>query len=411
MPKALEHLRICDFTGQLAGAGATKYMAAFGAQVIRIEDPLMKGRWDILRGMPPYPPGMQGPEVGGAFNNHNIEKLGITLNLRTEKGREAIRRLIAVSDAVTENFAAGVLARMGLSYEELEKIRPGIIYVSNCGFGHVGPYSHYKTWGPIVQAVSGLTFSSGLPGLPPAGWGYSYMDHTGAYYMAIAIMAAIHHRNRTGEGQWVDLGCTESGAVLNGPAMLDYTVNGRPLRREGMPNSNRNQFPAMAPHGIYACAGDDNWVAISVRDDADWGNFAVATGVDFAGDPRFATLEGRLANENELDGLVGAWTLTQEKEQVATTLKAAGIPAEPVRKPQERVDFDPNTEGFGLWPTVHHTEMGDVRVDGIPAHLSKTDWSITRGAACLGEHNDFVLGELLGYSPEEREAMRSEGVI
>ncbi len=411
MPKALEHLRICDFTGQLAGAGATKYLAAFGAQVIRIEDPLMQGRWDILRGMPPYPPGTRGPELGGAFNNHNVEKLGITLNLRTAKGKEVLKRLIQSSDVVTENFASGVLARLGFSYEELKKLRPDIIYVSNCGFGHVGPYAHYKTWGPIVQAVSGLTFSSGLPDQPSAGWGYSYMDHTGAYYMAIAIMAAIHHRNRTGEGQWVDIGCTEAGAALNGPSMLDFTVNGRPLRREGMPNSNRNQFPHMAPHGIYPCEGDDEWIGISVRDNAEWANFGVVTTAPFASDPRFATLEGRLAHENELDGLMGQWTATQEKHQLATTLKSAGIPAEPVRKPEERIDQDPNTEGFGLWPTVHHTEMGDVRVDGMPVHLSRTDWSMERGAACLGEHNDFVLGELLGYSPEERDAMRTEGVL
>ncbi len=209
----------------------------------------------------------------------------------------------------------------------------------------------------------------------------------------------------------MDIGCTEAGAALNGPSMLDFTVNGRPLRREGMPNSNRNQFPHMAPHGIYPCEGDDEWIGISVRDNAEWANFGVVTTATFASDPRFATLEGRLAHENELDGLMGQWTATQEKHQLATTLKSAGIPAEPVRKPEERIDQDPNTEGFGLWPTVHHTEMGDVRVDGMPVHLSRTDWSMERGAACLGEHNDFVLGELLGYSPEERDAMRTEGVL
>lgn len=411
MTRALAHLRICDFTGQLAGAGATKYLAAFGAEVIRIEDPVMQGRWDILRGMAPFLDERRGIDLGGSFNNHNVEKLGITLNLRTEKAKEVLRKLIASSDVVTENFAAGVLARLGFSYEQLKEIKPNIIYVSNCGFGHTGPYVGYKTWGPIVQAVSGLTFSSGLPGMEPAGWGYSYMDHTGAYYMAIAIMAAIHHRNRTGEGQWVDLGCTEAGAALNGPSMLDFTVNGRPLRREGSPNSNRNQFPPMAPHGIYPTEGDDNWVAISCRDDDDWRAFAGVAGPAFATDARFATLQGRLEHENELDGMMAHWCAQWDRFEIERMLKEVGVPCEPVRRPQERIDFDPNTEGFGLWPTVHQTAMGDVRVDGIPIHLSKTDWSLEHGAPCLGEHNDRVIGGLLGYSENELAEMREGGVI
>src|SRR5690349_11702588 len=131
MPAALSHLRICDFTGQLAGAGATKYLAAMGAQVIRIEDPVRQGRWDILRGMPPYVDERRGVNLSGAFNNHNVEKLGVTINLRTEAGRDLVRRLIAISDVVAENFAAGVLARMGFPYEEMARIRPDVIYVSN----------------------------------------------------------------------------------------------------------------------------------------------------------------------------------------------------------------------------------------------------------------------------------------
>ena len=213
MSAALSHLRICDFTGQLAGAGATKFLAAFGAQVIRIEDPVLEGRWDVLRGAPPFKDERRGINLGGAFNNHNVEKLGITLNLRTERGRELLRRLVAVSDVVTENFSAGVLERLGFGYAQLRAIKPDVIYVSNCGFGHSGPYRDYKTWGPIVQAVSGLTFSSGLPEEPPAGWGYSYMDHTAAYYMAMAVLLALHHRARTGEGQHVDMAATEARGV------------------------------------------------------------------------------------------------------------------------------------------------------------------------------------------------------
>ena len=167
--RPLSKIRICDFTGQLAGAGATRFLAAFGAQVIRLEDPVLQGRWDILRGTPPFVGDRGGIEMGGGFNNHNVEKLGVTLNLRSERGKELLRELVAISDVVTENFAAGVMKRWGFDYDGLKAIKPDIIYVSNCGFGHTGPYRDYKTWGPIVQAVCGLTFSSGLPGHPPAG--------------------------------------------------------------------------------------------------------------------------------------------------------------------------------------------------------------------------------------------------
>ncbi len=408
---ALSHLRICDFTGQLAGAGATKFLAAFGAEVIRIEDPVAQGRWDILRGIPPFKPGQAGLEYGGAFNNHNVEKLGITLNLRTDRARDVLRKLVSVSDVVSENFAAGVLDRWGFGYEELKRIRPDIIYVSNCGFGHIGPYVRYKTWGPIVQAVSGLTFSSGLAGQPPAGWGYSYMDHTGAYYMAMAILMAIYHRNRTGEGQWVDMASTEAGAVLNGPALLDYTVNGRPLRRPGSPDSNRSQYPSLAPHGIYPAAGEDNWVAIACRDDEEWNRLAEVIAVPRAADDRYKALAGRLTDEDELDRLLCEWTRQRTAAETTGLLQSRGIPVTPVRRPGERIDADPNTGAWGLWPTVQHAAMGAVRVDGMPVHLSRTDWSLNRGAPCLGEHNDHVLREILGYSTAEIAGFRADGVI
>ena len=411
MPQALSHLRICDFTGQLAGAGATRFLAAFGAQVIRIEDPVNQGRWDILRGMPPYVDERRGVEFGGPFNNHNVEKLGVTLNLRTERGKELLRELVKVSDVVAENFSAGVMERWGFGYEELQALREDIIYVSNCGFGHRGPYRDYKTWGPIVQAVSGLTFSSGLPDQPPAGWGYSYMDHTGAYYMAIAILMALRHRNRTGEGQWVDLGCTEAGASLTGPAMLDYTVNGRPLRRDGSPNSNRSQHPAMAPHGIYPSREEDTWVAISCRDERDWEAFGEVTGEAWTQEGRFSDLRGRLVAEDALDELMAGWTRTRGNFEAAALRRGAGVPATAVQRPQERIDQEPNTEAWGLWPTVKHRDMGDVRVDGLPVHFSETDWRMERGGPCLGEHNAEVFGGLLGLGADEIASLTEEGVL
>ena len=410
-PSALGHLRICDLSGQLAGAGATRFLAAFGAEVIRVEDPVTKGLWDIVRQMAPKFPGDPGHEGGTGFNNHNVNKLGITLNLRTARGKELLAELVRRSDAVTENFAAGVMERLGFGYEQLRALKPDIVYVSNCGFGQVGPYGAFKSWGPVAQAVSGLTFQSGLADREPAGWGYSYMDHTGAYTMGIALLAALWHRQRTGEGQWIDMSCTEAGAAMNGPALLDATVNGRPLRRPGAPASNRSTGPAMAPHGVYPTDEDDGWVAIACRNDDDWATIAGAVGEPWTAETTWTTLAGRLADQDRLDALVAAWTVTRSRAQVVAALRPGGVAVAPVARQRERIDEDPETAAWGLWPTAPHTRHGDVRVDGLPVHLSSTDWHLRRAAPLLGEDDDAVLTGLLGLDAVEVETLRAEGVI
>ncbi|MCU1375903.1 MAG: L-carnitine dehydratase/bile acid-inducible protein [Actinomycetia bacterium] len=407
--QALAHLRICDLSGQLAGAGATRFLAAFGAQVIRVEDPVRQGRWDILRGSMPFVDERRGLEVGGAFNNHNVEKLGVTINLRTERGKDLLRKLVAASDVVTENFAAGVMARLGFSYEALRQIREDIIYVSNSGFGATGPYESFKTFGPVVQAMCGLTFSSGLRDQAPAGWGLAYMDHMGAAFMAMGLLAAVAHRNRTGEGQWVDMSCTEAGLTLAGPDLLDYTANGRPLRRPGMPDSNRSHDPAMAPHGIYPTAAEDRWVAVACRDDADWERLRGRIDDAWAHEARWATLAGRIEHQDVLDEQLAAWTVRQDRDALAADLRRAGVPASVVALPEDRIEHDPMTSEWGLWPTVHHPEIGDVRVDGLGIHLSETDWAMRRGAPLLGEHNQEVFAGILGLDQAEIDQLAKDG--
>jgi crotonobetainyl-CoA:carnitine CoA-transferase CaiB-like acyl-CoA transferase len=404
----LHDVRICDLSGQLAGAGATRVLAAFGAQVIRIEDPVRKGLWDIVRQIGPRIDHDLGPEGGSGFNNHNVEKLGVTLNLRTDRGKELLADLVRVSHAVTENFAAGVMDRLGFGYDRLRELRPDIVYVSNSGFGHAGPYHSFKSWGPIAQAMSGLTHTSALPGLEPAGWGYSYMDHSGAYTMAIALLAALYHQRRTGEGQWVDIACAEAGIGLAGLAALDASVNGRDERAIPV-DSNRS--PGMAPHGIYPCRDDDTWVAIAVRDDEDWTALGGVIGAPWATEARFTILARRLSEQDELDRLVGEWTRAQKRDAVVAALRSGGVPAAPVLRPYERCDDNPDNEAWGLWPTAIHSRHGAIRVDGLPVHLSAGDWQIQRGGPLLGEDNERVLGQVLGLSTKEIAQLGEEGVI
>ena len=236
------------------------------------------------------------------------------------------------------------------------------------------------------------------------------MDHTGGYYMAIGMLMALCHRQRTGEGQWVDMSCTEAGANLHGADLLDWAVNGRALRADDRPASNRSSSPAMAPHGVFRCAGDDNWIAIACRDDADW-NALVSVMADAAPVGDHASLIGRLADQDRIEEAITTWLADRIRWDVERDLQAVGVPASAVRRPAERIDGDLATATRNLWPTVEHAAMGGVRVDGQPAEFSKTPWSITRGAPTLGEHNDQVYGELLGLSATEIDQLRADGVI
>ena len=407
MTGALSHLRVCDLSGQLAGAGATKILAAFGAQIIRVEDPVTRGLWDALRGVGPYVDERRGVDLGAGFNNHNAGKYGVTINLRVDEGKRLLRELVAVSDVVCENFAAGVMEHRGLGYEELRRIKPDIVYVSNCGFGHTGPYRDFKTWGPIVQAVSGLTFTSGLPDTEPAGWGFSYMDHGSAFYMTVAIMAALHHRARTGEGQHVDLATVPAGIAMLPTEILDWTVNRRPTTAHG----NRADFDEFAPHGIYPCQGDDRWVALACRDDREVALLAKVLDEPALTSDRFATLAQRLAASHELDELIGTATASRDATALAADLIGEGIPASVVKSPQERIDGDPDLTRMGLFPTVTHPDIGRVRVEGIPLTFSATPWAIESGGPKLGQHNREILGELLGHDDDSLDDWAERGVI
>jgi crotonobetainyl-CoA:carnitine CoA-transferase CaiB-like acyl-CoA transferase len=396
----------------LAGAGATRFLAAFGAQVIRVEQPAHeKHRWDFLRGGMSPDGKQQGINFGGNFNNHNVEKLSVTLDLKSAEGKALLGKLVSASDAVTENFSAHVMERLGFTHEWLKGHNEQVVYVGNSGFGKAGPYSDFKSVGQVVQPVSGLTFMSGLPGKEPAGWGFAYMDHMGAYMMATAVLGGIIARNRTGEGQFIDFSCTEAGIGLAGPELLDSTVNGRPMRREGKPNSNSDNFPPMVPHGVYPALGEDNWVSIACRSDDDWARLAGAIGADWARDPALATFAARMARREEIDRKVGEWTSGQERGAIESRVRSAGVPVAQVARPADRIDNDPRTAAWGLWPTVQHDEIGEVRVEGIPVHMSETDWSISRGAPCLGADNDYVFGSLLGLPADEIADFKARGII
>jgi crotonobetainyl-CoA:carnitine CoA-transferase CaiB-like acyl-CoA transferase len=207
------------------------------------------------------------------------------------------------------------------------------------------------------------------------------------------------------------MSCSEAAAALLGPCVLDYTVNGRPMRRRGSPNSNRDCSGTMAPHGIYRTLGDDNWIALSCRNDGEWAVLADEIDEPWSASDKLKSLAGRVALHDVLDAEIDRWTSDQDRFELAARLQALGVPAAAVERPSERIDHDPATAAWGLWPVVEHGAMGEVRVDGLPVHLSETDWVIERAAPLLGADNDYVFGEILGLTTAEIGKLREDGVV
>ena len=414
LPRPLAGIRIVDFTWVRAGPWANRWLGAFGAQVLKIEWPL---NMDSLRGnRHSIPPGVEpGPNSAGFFADTNANKLSVTLNTRSDKGKELIRKLISKSDVVVENFSSEVMHRWGLHYEGLREIKEDIIYVSMAGLGHTGRNHRYGTMGPSAQALSGLTFLSGLPGAPPAGWGWSYMDDTGGMYGAICVLTALEHRNKTGKGQHVDLSQMITGITLTGAAFLDKTVNGRPSKREGYPPGNRavwpgapllNNYrgPVAVPHNAYRTKGGgyNDWCTIVCGSDEEWELLVGLMGnPEWAANGKFSSLQGRLDNQEELDAQVEQWTLTLEKYELAAKCQAHGVTAMPVQSNQDRVDNDPQLKSHGYINEIPHAVMGMGKYQNAPFKMSKADVSVHTTGPLIGEHTRQVAEEILGMTSDE----------
>jgi crotonobetainyl-CoA:carnitine CoA-transferase CaiB-like acyl-CoA transferase len=411
-PKALEGVRVVDFTWVRAGPWATRWLGALGAEVIKVEWPLNeRGR---TTGAPP--PGIKSTlNTASNFNDTNANKKGITVNLRSERGLGLIKQLISKSDIVVENFSARALKSWGLGYEEMCKLKPDIVYVSQSGFGHTGRHSNYLTMGPIAQAFCGLTFLSGLPGEAPAGWGWSYLDDTGGMYIAFSTMTSLYRRNMTGQGQHVDLSQMIMGATLNGSAMLDASVNGRPSQREGFPPGNRAHWPGTpmlnnyrgattAPHNAYRTNGGgyNDWCAITCFSEDEWRRLVGVMGSpQWATAPKFDTLVGRLQNQEELDQSIQAWTLTLEKYDLMEKCQAAGVPAMPVQSTENRVEHDPQLRHREIFQEMEHPELGLRKFQNAPFKLSETPALMMQPSPLIGQHNQEVFEGILGLSHKD----------
>ncbi|HLH26157.1 MAG TPA: CoA transferase [Chloroflexota bacterium] len=391
----LAGIRVLAFSTAFAGPTASRYLADYGAEVIKLES---RRRPDNTRGFggPYVEP--SGASVAPGFVHFNRNKRGVAVDLSQERGRELVRRLVRTADVVTENFSLRVMQGWGFDYDGLRALRPDIILLDMQGLGRTGPLRDYVTYGSLLHAYSGLTSL----------WGYShgsFVDYIAAEHAVVAVLAALLYRERTGRGLHIDLAQLETAAAMLGTAYLDYLVNGH------VPAALGNRSPYHAPSGCYPCRGEDAWCVIDVTSDDEWQRFGAALGRPaWAADPAYATRAGRLAAAAALDAHVAAWTRTLSPGAVEARLQAAGVPAAMVRAAHE-VPADPHLRARGFFRTIDQPALGPLDYPGLTIHLSDTPGAIRRHAPTLGQDNAYVFGDLLGLSPAEIAQLTEDGVL
>jgi benzylsuccinate CoA-transferase BbsF subunit len=398
----LAGIRVADFTWVWAGPHCTLQLAHLGAEVIRVET---SHRPCVTRQLPPFADFEPGINRSGYFNQYNQGKKSIALDLKRPEGLDIARRLCAASDVVTENFAAGVMDRMGLGYDTLRRDHQDLIMIALSGYGASGPDHDKVSYGPAQVPLSGMSSVTGYRDAPPMHVGVSYGDPTGGLFGAVAVLGALMQRRRTGAGQYIDLSQWETSMAVLPEAILPFTMNGTVTPRDG------NRVPHMAPSGVFPSAGDDRWVAIACDDDASFARLAAAIDQpQLAADPRFATLSARKSNEDALEAILGDWTRTRTPADATATLQAAGVGAHGASTNQD-ITEDPHLNARGLFAELPHPEVGVRRHIGVPWSMSRSDCRVRSAAPIMGADTDAVLETVCGYTPSEIAAFRNNGVL
>ncbi|MGB4862084.1 MAG: CoA transferase [Tepidiformaceae bacterium] len=398
--RTFEGLKVADFAWIGVGPIVAKALADHGATVVHVES---FGRPDLLRTLGPFKDGIPGLDRAQFMANFNSSKLGINLNLQAEAGRELARKLIDWSDVVTESFTTGAFARLGFSYEALSKDHPDLVMFSTCLRGATGPQCAYGGYGGQGAALAGLYGITGWPDRPPHGpWG-AYTDFIAPRYGVGALASALYHRQRTGDGQYIDMSQVEAAIHFLEPLVLDYTVNGHVAEPRG------HESPYAAPHGVYRTQGVERFIAIACETAEQWRNLrAVAPLGEFAG-PSFDQLEARLVNDDAIDSALAAWCANEDAHELAQRLKRAGVPAALVERPSDLYQ-DAQLSHRDFFKICNHSEMGPTPYDGPVTLFSETPPAY-KPAPCLGEHTEYVLTEILGLSDEQITAYVAAGAI
>ena len=405
---ALEGIRILDFSRIWAGPHATKLLADMGAEVIKVES---TKAWDphrIILGSGNLPDGERGEDYwnrSGWFNTLHMSKYGVTAEMRHAKGKALLEELVSISDVVIENFRAGLMERRGFSYEVLRKIRPDLIMVSMPAFGNTGPWKDFIQYGIGQEQLGGIASMNGYLDDPsPVKSGVNFGDPISGSHAASAVMSALYRRRRTGQGMFIDLSQLESSIMTIGEYLLGFQMSGN------NPGNRGNRHPVYAPHGVYDCAGDDEWVTIAVSSDAEWQSLCGVMGKpELADDSRFMDILGRHKHHDEIDEAISEWTRDRDSTEVMNDLQSKGVAATPVLK-GGGIFNDPHVQDRGVLEFVDHPACGPYFMPGISWKMSKTPGKVRWPAPMLGEHNSRIFGELLGMPEADVADLVTEGV-
>ena len=404
--KIFDGLKVIDLTWGGVGPFTGNFLAYYGATVIRVESatrPDVSRMTSLTGANKAKDVGLEG---GATFAlTHPVKKYGIRLNIKLPKAMEILKRLVACSDVFVESFAGGVMESLGLSYDELKKIRPDLIMFRTNGLGHTGPMASQPGLGQTWTSLTGFHGIAGWPDRLSVPISSFYTDHLAPPFGGLALIAAIDYRRRTGKGQYIDQSQVETGLNYMGPLLLDYVVNGRELALGG------NRCPYAAPHGAYRCKGDDRWVAIGVFNDHEWESFCrVIGGPAWTAEARFSTLHGRINNSDELDRLVEEWTINFTAEQVMAMLQSAGVSAGVVATAEDS-ENDPQLKHYDFFKEIEHPYLGKLNFyHPPPFKLSRATAERSR-PTLLGEKTEYVCTEFLGMTKAEFDQLNQEGVF
>lgn len=395
MPTALGNIKVLGITNWLSGAYAEQLLADMGAEVVRVERP---GNGDDARQMPPF-----FHEVSTTYLYPNRNKKSITLNLKAPAGVALLKRLIVGYDVLIENNRPGTMEKLGLGYDVLRELNPGLIMTSISGFGQTGPYRDRPAYDMTIQALTGLMSLTGMPDGPPLRTGVAVSDYLGGLNAAYATLTALVHKLRTGEGQRVDVSLYESTVAVFGTALQDYLLLGTLRAPAG------NRFGSIAPSNTYACA--DGWVLITAANDLQWVRLASVIGLPAGdADPRFATPTARSKNSAALDEIITGWTSGRQVAEAVQRLADAGVPCGPVNTIADLV-VDPQFTDRQVAVEVTHPTAGPVKLVAAMPKLSRTPGRVASAPPLLGEHNQDVYGGVLGLNEAELAGLRAAGVI
>ncbi|HEY6864595.1 MAG TPA: CoA transferase [Burkholderiales bacterium] len=400
--QALDGLRVVEFGAYAAGPHIGKMLANFGATVVHVES---LARPDGFRMQyPPYKDRVPGVDRGGCFAYFNDSKLGVTLDLKNAEGRAIAKRLARWADVVIENMRPGVIDRLGLGHDALRADHPDLVMLSTCNMGQTGPRADTPGFGSQLTALAGVCGLTGDAEGPPTVLYGPYIDFIASTLGAVAVLAALERRRRTGRGAYIDVSQYEAGLMFVAGPLLEFRRSGRIARRAG------NDDPEAAPHGAYRCAGE-SWIALSCWSRAEFAALGRAVGRPWWGlDPRYATDDGRRGAAADIDRALGAWLRTRDAPAAAETLQRAGVHAHPVESIAD-LFTDPQLAARGHWQRRTHPVIGEHSYCGPVFRLSETPGGVTSAAPCLGADNDRVFRGILGIDEARYAELRTAGAF